>query len=188
MSARGGWAARLISAILVAVLAWAQPALAAPAAVEPHEIMVTLDDLPPGFLLDASRTQSSYQENVGPVYEVQYRRQITAETLPDPLFAVGQVIIRLDGPLGAGDALRDVRDTYTLHLGMATSPVGPNDDGTFTLERFDPNNIKICAVGFIKGNMIIVTITGGRPEAATPERTLQIAGISSAKLDALTAR
>jgi hypothetical protein len=188
MSSRDARAARLIAAILLSVLAWAQPALAAPAAVEPHEIMVTLDDLPPGFVLDPSRTSSSYLETVGPVQHVQYGRRISAETLPDPLFVVGQVIMRLDGPMGAGDALREVRDTFTLHQGMGPSPVGPNDDGTFTLERFDNNNIKICAVGFIKGNMIIVTLTGGRPEAATPERTLQIAGISSAKLDALTAR
>ena len=188
MRARGGRAARLIAVILVAVLACAQPALAAPVAVEPQEIVVTLDDLPPGFVLDPSGTSSSHLETVGPVQEVQYRRQITVATLPDPLFVVGQVIMRLDGPMGAGDALREARDTYILHQGMAPSPVGPNDDGTFTLERFDKNNIKICAVGFIKGNMIIVTLTAGRPEAATPERTLQIAGISSAKLDALTAR
>ena len=103
---------------------------------------MTLDDLPPGFVLEPSGTSSSHLETVGPVQEVQYRRQITVATLPDPLFVVGQVIMRLDGPMGAGDALREARDTYILHQGMAPSPVGPNDDGTFTLERFDKNNIK----------------------------------------------
>jgi hypothetical protein len=157
---------------------------AAPVAADPLDIVLTLDDLPSGFAPDPRYTVASNVPNAGPSQEVQYQREATMANLTDGPIVVGQIVIRLDGPLGAGDALTGVKQTLIEKNGLVPSDEGPNDGGTFTLARVD-NNLKLMAVGFIKGNWIIVTMTGGLPQVVTSDINLRLAGISSAKIDAI---
>jgi hypothetical protein len=157
---------------------------ATPAAAEPLDVVLTLDDLPSGFAPDPRYTVASTVPNAGPSQEVQYQREATMANLTDGPIVVGQIVIRLDGPLGAGDALTGVKQTLIQKNGLLPSDEGPNDGGTFTLAKVD-NDVKLMAVGFIKGNWIIVTMTGGLPPVVTSDINLRLAGISSAKVDAL---
>src|SRR4051794_31464149 len=173
----------LAIAVLVVMGLSARPVLAVPAALDPQHIVVTPADLPDGFTVDPQYTASSYIESVGPSQQVQYTRESTRENLLAGPIVVTQLIVRLDRSIGAGDALQVLRDTYVQKQGMSPSADGPNDGGTFTLDKVE-NNIKLCAVGFVKDDMVIVTITGGLPTVVTPAGVLKIAGISSAKMDA----
>ena len=176
-----------LAALLIVVLGTPGSGLAAPAAVEPRDILLTVDDLAPGFTLDPRYTKSSTLEGAGPSEQIQYQRNATAATLRDGPLVVGQIVIRLDGPLGAGDALAGVRNTLIEKQGLSPSSEGPNDGGTFTLSKTE-NDIKLMAVGFIKANMIIVTMSGGVSSVVTADTTLQLAGTSSARLDGAMAR
>jgi len=173
----------LAMAVLAVIGLSASSVLAAPAALDPQDLVVTPADLPDGFTVDPRYTTSSYIDSVGPSQQVQYTRESTRENLLAGPVVVTQLIVRLDRSIGPGDALQVLRDTYMQKQGMNPSADGPNDGGTFTLEKTE-NNVKLCAVGFVKGDMVIVTITGGLPTVVTPSGVLQIAGISSAKMDA----
>jgi hypothetical protein len=193
---RAQLAGRLPGAVLAAVLvmstllvtgAAAAPASAAPLAVEPGDIALNLDDLRPGFSPDPRFMREGQLENVGPLTQVQYEREVNALTVRDGPVVVGQVIIRLDTGIGAGDALIVVRDSLLNQNGQSISDAGPNDGGTFTLFKKD-GPLEIYSVGFIKENMVIVTLTGGLEGVVSPAGTLELAGISSARLDAALGR
>jgi hypothetical protein len=162
-------------------------ALAAPLAVEPRDILLTTDDLPPGFKVDPRYTREGPIENAGPAAQVQYSREATPENLNNGPLVVGQLIVRLESGMGAGDALALVRQRLIDTSNFAPSDVGPNDGGTFTLHRIE-GSIELYAIGFIKENMVIVTTTGGLPGTVAPDGTLALAGISSARLDSMLGR
>jgi hypothetical protein len=173
----------LLAAVLMLAGPWASPTVAAPAALEPNDIVLTPDDLPPGFTPDPRYMIASTIPNAGPSQQVQYQREATPSHMAEGPIVVGQIIIRLDGPLGAGDALAGVKSSLMQKMSLFPSDEGPNDGGTFTLVRVD-DDMKLVSVGFIKGNMIIVTMTGGLPAVVTADDTLQLAGITSARMDA----
>lgn len=182
---RGLLAAMMAVSLLTVALA--APALAAPAAVEPLDIALVPSDLPPGFVPDPRYMRQGQLENVGPMLQVQYQREATVQTIQAGPIIVGQVILRLDTGLGAGDALIVVKNYLMQEQGLVPSPVGPNDGGTFTLTKQE-GQAEIFMVGFIKENMVIVTSTGGLAGVVSPDGTLELAGISSAKLDAALGR
>jgi hypothetical protein len=173
----------LLAAVLLTVGLWAPPTLAAPAVIEPEDIVLTPDDLPPGFTPDPRYMISSTVPNAGPSQQVQYQREATPANVAAGPIVVGQIVLRLDGPLGAGDALAGVKASLMQKMSLSPSDEGPNDGGTFTLVRID-DDMKLVSVGFIKENMIIVTMTGGLPAVVTVDGTLQLAGITSARMDA----
>jgi hypothetical protein len=109
------------------------------------------------------------------------------QTVQSGPIIVGQFIFRLDSGIGAGDALIVIKDHLMNQEGLAPSPVGPNDGGTFTLTKLE-GQAEIFMVGFIKENMVIVTSTGGLVGVVSPADALKLAGISSAKLDAALGR
>lgn len=181
---------RLLAAMMVISLltvALAAPAFAAPAAVEPLDIALRPSDLPPGFVPDPRYMRQSQLDNVGPMLQVQYQREATVQTIQSGPIIVGQVILRLDTGIGAGDALIVVKNYLMQEQGLEPSPIGPNDGGTFTLMKQD-GQAEIYMVGFIKENMVIVTSTGGLVGVVSPAGTLELAGISSAKLDGALGR
>jgi len=151
-------------------------------AVEPKEIALSLDDLPPGFAIDPQFTRDGSVENIGPSRQVQFEREPTRENLTDGPVVVGQIVIRLDSGIGAGDALEMMRRLYTERLGFEPTDAGPNDGGTFTLQKTE-NGLDYVMVGFIKENMIIVTLAAGLPDVVTYPGVLELAGITSARLD-----
>jgi hypothetical protein len=181
---RSGLTVALLVALSVAAALPAGHVSAAPVAAEPLDIVLTLDDLPSGFAPDPRYTVASSVPNAGPSQQIQYQRDATMANLNDGPIVVGQIVIRLDGPLGGGDALAGVKQTLIQKNGFMPSDEGPNDGGTFTLAKTD-DTIKLLAVGFIKGNWIIVTMTGGLPPVVTSDIALRLAGISSAKIDAI---
>jgi hypothetical protein len=168
--------------------------------VAPRDIALTLEDLPAGFVVDTAHTRDAYLANAGPETQVQFLR---TNAVPEnqPQFArlavfgsaeavpvvVGQTIIRLDGRIGAGDALELTRARLTGPAGFAPTADGPNDGGTYTLRKVD-GRVDGTIVGFIKENMIIVTLAAGFPGEVTYQSVLQLAGISSGRLDAKLGR
>lgn len=180
-----GWLWLLVAASLLvgARPASAMPALLAPvAAIEPRDIALTLDDLPPGFAVDPSHTGNSNVDGVGPQYEVQYIRDVTPGDIMAGPIVVGQIVIRLDGAVGAGDALLGTRERL-IESGFTPTSVGPNDGGTYTLRKADAQ-ADGTVVGFIKENVIIVTIAAGAPGVVNYQSVLRLAGISSGRMDA----
>jgi len=170
-----GMAAAL--AALTAALTWGVAL-----AVEPGEIALNIDDLPPGFAPDPQFTRDGSVENIGPSRQVQYEREPTPANLTDGPVVVGQIVIRLDSGVGAGDALEMMRQLYVERLGFEPTDAGPNDGGTFTLQKTE-NGLDYVMVGFIKENMIIVTLAAGLPDVVTYPGVLDLAGITSARLD-----
>jgi hypothetical protein len=191
---RGQLAGQLPRAVLAAMLVVstlmvtvAAPAFAAPLAIEPRDIALNLGDLRPGFSPDPRFTREGQLDNVGPMTQVQYQREATPQSIQEGPIVVGQVIIRLDTGIGAGDALIVVRESLMNQNGQSISNAGPNDGGTFTLFKKD-GPLEIYSVGFIKETMVIVTLTGGLEGVVSPAGTLELAGISSARLDAALGR
>ena len=160
---------------------------AAPAAVEPGDVTLTLEDLPPGFVANPEFTRDGYTEGVGPSRQVQYEREETPENLADGPIVVGQNVFRLDTGIGAGDALLSVKNFYIDQQEFKPSDAGPNDGGTFTLQKTD-SGIDFIMIGFIKENMVFVTLAAGAPGVVTYEGVLGLAGISSERLDAKLGR
>jgi len=157
------------------------------AAVEPSAIALAPEDLPPGFKIDPTRTSDDTIENVGPRHIRSLARDFTPANLSSGPVAVVQSVIRLEGQIGAGDALRLQRNHWENNVGFKPTAAGPNDGGTFSLEKID-KDVSSYLVGFIKENMIIVTIVVGEPGVVRYTDAVAYAGKSSAKLDAALGR
>ena len=186
---RGRLAGRLTRAVLAAMLVVstvmvtvAGPAFAAPLAVEPREIALTPGDLPPGFAISPDITQSGMIDNIGSMYQIGMLREINeANLLAGPVFVLQQVV-RLESDLGAGDALTLQRNYWINKGGYRPSKAGPNDGGTFSLEKTD-DGVTIYLLGFIKENMIIITGAGGVEGIVSYAGVHELATITSARMD-----
>jgi hypothetical protein len=165
----------------------AGPALAGPLAVEPRDIALTPDDLPPGFKIDPSLTQSGMIDNIGPMYQIGMVRDFNeTNLLSGPVFVLQQVV-RLEFGVGAGDALTSQRAYWVNRAGYSISPAGPNDGGTFSLEKTD-DGVKTYLLGFIKENMIIITGAGGVDGVVSYATLHELASITSARMDTVSGR
>ena len=164
------------------------PAQAADAPLDPREIALTLADLQPGFAVDPSVTALSIlPDSVGVSLRVDMRRPATAQTLADGPIIVQQIIVRLDAPIPAESVLFSIRDELIRDAGLAPTPDGPNDGGTVSLKRVD-GDVILYSVGFVKENMVVFTTTGGMAQVTTFPKLVQLAGITSSRLDASLAR
>lgn len=186
---------QLLAAVLLALAALAPVSpVAAPtvqaadAPLDPREIALTLADLQPGFAVDPSVSAISIlPDSAGLSLRVDMRRPATAQTLADGPIIVQQIIVRLDAPIPAASVLASIRDELIRDGGLAPTPDGPNDGGTVSLKRVD-GDVILYSVGFIKGNMVVFTTTGGMAQVTTFPNLVQLAGITSARLDASLAR
>lgn len=180
----------LMATVLVAsmlTVTAAGPALAGPLAVEPQDIALSPADLPPGFSIDPNLTQPGMIENIGPMYQIGMVREFNEmNLLSGPVFVLQQVV-RLESGLGAGDALTLQRAYWVNRGGYEISPAGPNDGGTFSLEKTD-DGVKTYLLGFIKENMIIVTGAGGVDGVVSYATLHELASISSARMDKASGR
>ena len=70
---------------------------------------------------------------------------------------------------------------------MSPTSDGPNDGGTVSLKRTD-GQVTMYAVGFVKEPMVIFTIWAGLAEVTTFPKLIELAGVSSARLDAVLER
>lgn len=180
----GWWFALAVSVVVALATSAALPARlqAAPAAIEPGDVTLTPDDLPPDYVANPEFTKDGYTSGVGPSHQVQYEREPTPENLARGPIVIGQNVFRLDTGIGAGDALLSVKNFYIDQQGFIPSDDGPNDGGTFTLGKTD-SGIDFIMIGFIKENMVFVTLVAGLPGVVSYEDVLDLAGISSARLD-----
>jgi hypothetical protein len=171
----------------IALLYW--PTLgAAQVLVEPEAIALTPDDLPAGFSVDPSGTR---REELGLGSGILYRQQMLREPsienlLAGPVF-VAQVIIRIDRLIVPADMLADIRDGLIAEYGVEPVPGQPNDGGTVSLGRVDEDGTAVYAVGFVKGSFVIFTIWSGLGPVVDLPGLLDLAGITSARLDSLAA-
>jgi hypothetical protein len=191
---RGLSAGQLTRAMLAALLVVstlmvtaAGPAFAAPLAVEPRDIALTPADLPPGFAISPDLTQAGMIENIGSMYQIGMLREINEmNLLAGPVFVLQQVV-RLESGLGAGDALQLQRNYWITQGGYRPSQAGPNDGGTFSLEKTD-DGVTIYLLGFIKENMIIITGAGGMEGIVSYAGVHELASITSARMDKVIGR
>ncbi|MCC7367056.1 MAG: hypothetical protein IT306_01465 [Chloroflexi bacterium] len=166
----------------------AVPRAQAAGPVDPREVALTLADLQAGFAVDPAVTGLSIlPDSVGVSLRVDMRRQATPQNLLDGPIIVQQIIVRIDGPVAAEAVLASIRDELIRDAGMSPTPEGPNDGGTVSLKRTE-GDVILYSVGFVKGNMVVFTTTGGLAPVTTFARLVDLAGITSARLDAAAAR
>lgn len=177
----------LVGVLLLAalLLPLAMPtAHAAPRAIDPREIALTPADLPTGFKVDpATNGVSLLPASVGVMYRVDMQRTRTPEALRDGPVMVQQMIVRIDGDMPAGQALAEVRDDLVTEVEMTSTSDGPNDGGTISLKRTG-GDYTMYSIGYVKGPMVIVTSWGGSADVTTFPKLIELAGITSARLDA----
>jgi hypothetical protein len=183
-----------LALLTVAGFAPAPLALAAPTAeatgtpIDPREIALTLADLQPGFAVDTSVTGLTIlPDSVGVSLRVDMRRPATAQSLADGPIIVQQIIVRLDAPVAATDVLASIRDELIRDTGLTPTPDGPNDGGTVSLKRQD-GEVILYSVGFVKENLVVFTTAGGLAQVTTFPKLVELAGITSSRLDAHLAR
>lgn len=161
---------------------------AAPRTVDPREIALTPTDLPPGFAVDPGATGvSMLPDSVGVVYRVDMKRPSTAQAVQEGPIVVQQIVVRLDSTVTATEMLAVVRDEIVRDAGLTPTNDGPNDGGTVSLKKQD-GDVTLYSVGFAKDQMVIFTTTGGLASATTFPKLLELAGITSSRLDAALAR
>jgi hypothetical protein len=178
-------AAVLVISVLAVVTP--TPALAAPAALEPREIALTPEDLPPGFRVSPQHSGEGPITNIGQMYQIGMVRELNEMNLMSgPVFVLQQVV-RLESGLGAGDALTLQRNYWVNRAGYQISKIGANDGGTFSLEKTD-DGVKTYLLGFVKENMIIITGLGGVDGVVSYAGVHELASISSARMDKLSGR
>jgi hypothetical protein len=179
-------AARLVLFAL-AVVAMVIPGSAlAQGGPSPRDIALTPADLPPGFSVVPSETGQQAFRDGALLYRVRMLREPTTENLLDGPIFVEQIIIRTGGSVGAGEGLAIIRDSL-LARGLEPTNEGPNDGGTISMKGTE-GDATVYAVGFVKQNFIIFTVWAGISGLVDFPGLLDVAGISSARLDAATAR
>lgn len=153
------------------------------AALDPREIALTPDDLVPGFSVDpATSGITPLPGSAGVTYRVDMKRNITPRTLSEGPILVQQIVVRVDDGTPPEDVLMAVRDELVGRVEFVPTPEGPNDGGTISLARTD-GEVTLYSVGFVKANFVIVTTWGGRAEVTTYPKLLDLAGVSSGRLD-----
>jgi hypothetical protein len=159
-------------------------ASAAGSIVDPLEIALRLSDLAPGFAIDAATTGvAPLPDNGGTVYRIDMKREATPDAVADGPIFVQQMVARLDSPTAARALLASAREEIVREVGLAPTPDGPNDGGTVSLKKQD-GDVSLYSVGFAKDQMVVYTTVGGRSSATTFPKLMDLAGISSARLDA----
>jgi hypothetical protein len=182
-----GW----LAALLLVTLTLTPPdglasrALAQSAPVDPRAVALTPADLPPGFAFLPEETKlESLADNYALRLSTQLGREPTPEHLQSGPVSVGQVIVRIDRMIVPADMLSEIRTMLVQNRGFSLVPDAPNDGGTASLQSSE-GDVMVYAVGFVKNEMVIFTIAGGQTGVVTLPETLRLAGISSAKYDAL---
>jgi hypothetical protein len=187
---RPAWHAVVGLLLLVALTVTAPlpPVEAASKAVDPREIALTPSDLPAGFAVDPGTTGlSPLPDSVGVVYRVDMKRPQTARNVQEGPVVVQQIVVRLDASVTATEMLAVVRDEIVRDAGLAPTDDGPNDGGTVSLKKQD-GDVTLYSIGFAKDQMVIFTTTGGLSSVTTFPKLVELAGISSSRLDAALAR
>ena len=156
--------------------------------VDPREIALTPTDLPAGFAVDPGTTGlAPLPDSVGVVYRVDMKRPQTAQSVQEGPIVVQQIVVRLDSTVTAIEMLAVVRDEIVRDAGLTPTNDGPNDGGTVSLKKQD-GDVTLYSVGFAKDQMVIFTTTGGLSSVTTFPKLVELAGISSSRLDVALSR
>ena len=178
----------LASAILVMQAPTTLAALAAPRTIDPRDIALTPADLPPGFTVDqANSGMAPLPDSAGTMLRVDMKRARTQQAFAEGPIIVQQTIVRIDDATPAETVLASIRDELIADVQMSPTTDGPNDGGTISLKRTD-GEVTMYAVGFVKEPMVIVTLWAGAAPVTTFPKLIELAGITSARLDAVLAQ
>jgi len=178
----------LASAILVMQAPTTLAALAAPRTIDPRDIALTPADLPPGFTIDqANSGMAPLPDSAGTMLRVDMKRARTQQAFAEGPIIVQQTIVRIDDATPAETVLASIRDELIADVQMSPTTDGPNDGGTISLKRTD-GEVTMYAVGFVKEPMVIVTLWAGAAPVTTFPKLIELAGITSARLDAVLAQ
>jgi hypothetical protein len=178
----------LASALLVLQSPTAPAALAAPRTIDPRDIALTPNDLPAGFTIDQANTgMAPLPDSAGMMLRVDMKRARTPQAFAEGPVIVQQTIVRIDDATSAETVLAAIRDELVADVQMSPTTEGPNDGGTISLTRTD-GEVTMYAVGFVKEPMVIVTLWAGAAPVTTFPKLIELAGISSARLDAVLAQ
>src|SRR5581483_9663835 len=122
----------------------------------------------------------------GVVFSSVMERPLTPENASTGPIVVAQIIGRFDGPVSYEGFLDQVRQRSINEDGYQLVPGAPNDGGTASLVRVD-GAAAAYQVGFIKRNMVIFTTAIGNKDVITLQGVLDLAGVSSARVDQVLA-
>jgi hypothetical protein len=163
-------------------------ALAAPRTIDPRDIALTPADLPAGFTIDqANSGMAPLPDSAGLMLRVDMKRPRTQQAFAEGPVIVQQTIVRIDDATPAETVLASIRDELVADVEMSPTTDGPNDGGTISLKRTD-GEVTMYAVGFVKEPMVIVTLWAGAAPVTTFPKLIELAGITSARLDAVLAQ
>lgn len=180
--------AMIVTLATVLVLAQLSVVVAAQSTIDPRQIALTPADLPPGFTVDqATSGVAPLPDSAGLMYRVDMKRPRTAQAFAEGPIIVQQTVVRLDGGTPGEAVLASIRDELTGQVQLEPTLDGPNDGGTFSLKRTD-GEVTMYAIGFVKEPMVIVTVWAGSAPVTTFLKLIELAGISSARLDEVLAR
>jgi hypothetical protein len=179
----------LLSALLVVLLVAGllPPTAAAQPVIDPAAIALTPADLPPGFVVVPGETRTEPLSGArGVTFRQILERAPTAENLYSGPIGVGQVILRIDEPLSFAGFLDYIRQEAITKDGYSLVPGAPNDGGTASLMKHEGDKAAF-QVGFIKANMVVFTFWVGLASVVNLQGVLTLAGVSSARYDAVLA-
>ncbi|MCC7106006.1 MAG: hypothetical protein IT307_12760 [Chloroflexi bacterium] len=155
--------------------------------VDPRDIALKPEDLPPGFKVVPDATKYQTLENGGGVMYLltMGRDPSTPGYLTEPV-AVAQVIMRIDNLLGTSAmVLTGMRDSLVKDQGMTVVQDAPNDATHMTLSKKESQTDSLT-YGYAKGDFVIATIASGLPGTVTLPPLIKLSETSGERLDAAT--
>jgi hypothetical protein len=176
--------------------------------VDPRDIALSVDELPPGFVVvdDATRIEvvmitlaetapSATQDDrnsdaqtrpAGVRYETELRRDQIGDGFGEGRLVIGQTITRLDEFLRPADILSESRDILIRDGGFASVLEPPDSDQTVRLVKRTATDT-IYTVGMLKGDTVIFTSVRGVEPFVDLHLATTLADRSAAKYDLLSA-
>jgi hypothetical protein len=187
---------RLTVAILLSALALspvAQPApsgvpaaYAAEDSIDPKEIALRLDDLPPGFALTADGArQDRALGGRGSQVVVELVREDTVENRATGPLTVRQVVVRFDNPVQTRELLPQFRDALMAE-GFTQAPGHEPMPDMACLMKADGDAVTYEVVQ-AKDDTLTFTIVKGQPGPVQLQSALDLSAITAARYDARAA-
>jgi hypothetical protein len=157
--------------------------------VDPRDIALKPSDLPPDFFVVPEETgMSTTVEPKGVLLVLTMAQGIAESAATGPSF-VKQVIARADEATDLSKLLEQYRNQWIREDGFKPVPGAPNDGGTSSLVKYEKvaggADAAYYMVGFIKNEMIVYTGWYGLASAVDLPGVLALAGVSSARYDAV---
>jgi hypothetical protein len=153
--------------------------------VDPVAIVLTPDDLPPGFTIVEDET-TTLGGDLGVMLNRQMQREANPETIQSGPVAIAQIVARVDRLLVPTDLLDELGKSLVSRQGLLPTPEGPNEPGRFSLSKVE-NYTALFAYGFVKDSIVIVTIAAGLTSVVNLNGTVALSEVSAARYSSIVA-